>query len=420
MSYWFFLSYTGLGDDPYFKRFYRELAETVALKVGAASDKDVGFLDNESIQVGAEWPADLVRALQTSQIFVPVYTPRFFTSEYCGKEWAVFRQRQTDHLETARTEATVRGETPPGRAPVILPVLWVSQKDLPKPLPEVVADLQFDHAAFGKVYSEEGLRLLFRLDRHRDARVEFVDRFADALIQAGRTHRLPPLPATPTLKTVDSAFQARPAEELPKLPASAGGPSYVQFVFVAGRREELQPLRASLDFYGDSGNEWKPYHPEVQEAVGLTAMNVAFTERLQYEVVPLDPTLIQRLRQAEAANKVVMIVVDTWTLRLDRYRSFMQQYDAGQFLNCVVLIPWNNRDDETVSSRGALERAVGEAFTRRVVAKDPNYFVDTIDSPQTLVQVLSDAVNIARGRILKVAEVKRPLAGDVIMAKPTL
>jgi len=155
---YFFLSYSRTNLDSYFKKFCRELASTISLKTGC-TPATAGFVDYE-INVGEEWPVALSKALQGCQVFVPFYTPAYFKSDYCGREWQVIRDRQDAFL------ATCPAETP--RPPVILPILWAAENELPANLPSAVTDLQFNHAAFGDFYAKEGLFQLLRLNKHRD------------------------------------------------------------------------------------------------------------------------------------------------------------------------------------------------------------------------------------------------------------
>src|SRR5436305_10416421 len=104
-SYWFFFSYARLDRDPYLKKFYNELVDSVRVNAGG-NRGEIGFFDTEDIEPGQEWPAALAAALQTARVFVPVYTPSYFISEFCGREWRVIEERRR-----------AAGERPP----VILP-----------------------------------------------------------------------------------------------------------------------------------------------------------------------------------------------------------------------------------------------------------------------------------------------------------
>jgi len=406
--YWFFFSYARLDRDPYLKKFYNELVDSVRVNAGG-NRGEIGFFDTEDIEPGQEWPAALAAALQTARVFVPVYTPSYFISEFCGREWRVIEERRR-----------AAGERPP----VILPVLWVPQDKLPSNLPEAVLDLQYSHEQFGEVYVKEGLRQLMRQSRYLDARRQIIDGLAERIIEIAREHPLPPLPAPPSIKQVPSAFQPPPGAPAPPAPSGPGnvGPRYVQFIFVAGRRNEfeLQKLRKKLEYYGgEGGPDWQPYLPELAEEIAILAMGVAASEKLRYEAVPLDESLIRRLDEAERDNKVVAIIADIWTLRLEQYHRFMREYDRRSYQNCVVLIPWNY-DEETKLTEETLKQAVELTFVNRCLSRDPNTFIDTIRSPEELRTNLSRALNAARMRIFTVAEVKKKAESGNVIAKSVL
>jgi len=88
-------------------------------------------------------------------VFVPVLSPRFFASEWCGKEWWVFEQR------VARVEG-VETDTK-----AIVPVHWIPFGDLP--VPEIASKYQFWDVEFPESYERLGLyALLARPDLWED------------------------------------------------------------------------------------------------------------------------------------------------------------------------------------------------------------------------------------------------------------
>jgi FxsC-like protein len=263
-----------------------------------------------------------------------------------------------------------------------------------------------------------------RLSKYRDARRGIIAGLAERIVDVAHRHPLPAAPALAPIRQVPSAFHARPGVAAsPATPNPANvGPRYVQFIFVAGRRSEfeLQRLRQRLEYYGGEGGlDWQPYLPELAEEIAIFAQGVAASEKLRYEAVPLDQGLIARLDAAERDNKVVAIIVDTWTLRLEQYHNFMREYDRRSYQNCVVLIPWNY-DEETTLTEEKLKSAVQLTFVNRLLARDPNTFIDTIRSPEELRTSLSRALNAARMRIFTIAEVKKKAESENVIAKSVL
>jgi len=51
------------------------------------------FID-QSIDIGSDWPSELTRALQRSQLLLAVWSPSYFTSRWCLAEWQTMRRRE--------------------------------------------------------------------------------------------------------------------------------------------------------------------------------------------------------------------------------------------------------------------------------------------------------------------------------------
>ena len=196
---------------------------------------DIGFFDGQDLEPGEEWPTKLAEGLRMSQVMVSLYSPAYFTREYCGKEYHVFRSRVDEYAK----------QLSPGsqRPPLILPVLLQPRGELPM-LPVVVADIQYEHDDYPQIYKNEGLRYMMKLSRYKDDYEHFVTRMAERIVGTAKAHPLPPLPNLQPIKTIESAFH----EPSPPILARANdaenrGPRFAQFIFVAGRKDELRPVR---------------------------------------------------------------------------------------------------------------------------------------------------------------------------------
>lgn len=415
MSHWFFLSYARTNNlDGYLKKFYKDLNETIRSLTTPEEGED-GFFDTQDIELGQPWREELTAALQTCRTFVSLYSPAYFTREICGQEWQIFSRRQAAYSANLPAHAS--------RPSLILPVLWVPEASLPSPLPDVVSEVQYKHGDFGEVYAREGLRHLMALgSKYRTHYREFLKHFADKLIKAARAHSVPPLQPPPPMDDIESAFRRRgPGPSKPTGGAANGGPGFVQFISVAGRRDELQPVREKLDPYGEQGGyDWYPYLPEVKERVGLILQWVASTEGLLVKFVPFERDIIRRIEAAEQQNNIVVIIVDTWTLRLAQYHLPMSEYDGCRLLNSAVLVCWNNRDEElTEEKRTELEDWLKATFHRNFIEHNPNSFLE-VNSHDELIKELPTLLSKARKRISERAEVMRRVGGGAIISKPII
>jgi len=157
--------------------------------------------------------------------------------------------------------------------------------------------------------------------------------------------------------------------------------------------------------------DWRPYLPDISEEIWVLATGVAVGEKLFPESLHLGDDLIQHLEEARRVNKVVAILVDTWSLELDHYHRFMRAFDDRGFWNCAVLVPWNTKDSETVTNRARLEDRLRFTFQNRATLKDPGYFTDTISTADELKTSLANALSAARARIISNAEVSKKLKG---------
>ncbi|MBS1914412.1 MAG: TIR domain-containing protein [Bacteroidetes bacterium] len=408
MKYSFFFSYASSNDDPYLDRFYKDVSDS--LRLFGLSD---GYRDKVSMEGGTRWRPELVEALQTAGAFVPILTPAYFTSGYCGKEWYVFDRR----LRAASADAD---QLPP----LIHPVLWIAPGMLPQPLPRTVSDIQYLHEDYGEPYARYGVRSLVKNQRFEGAYQEFIDAFAQRLTTVIRSHAIGPVQLDGELESIPSIFMEPGAENSPcRKEADVGGPNSVQLIFVAGSRPELQHVRNRLDSYEEQGGyAWRPFLPENESMVGILAQGVCVGAGMLSDITAVDSEehLIAVLEEAAGINKVVAIVVDTWTLLLEPYHASMRRFDDRDFWNSVVVIPWNMLDEETNTARDSLEDCLRYTFLNKFNPKDPNCIHDAIASVQDFQRELGIAIAKARMRIINISEVKKRVESGIVIAKPTI
>src|SRR6185295_2004729 len=122
MSYEFFLSYTRANNDDYLRQFFKDLSEEICERLGYPKGTEVGFFDQDGgIELGDEWDPTIVAALLSSKVLVAVYSPAYFNSRYCGKEWNLFHRRCLKYLNARQAAGDAESRLPP----VIKPVLWL-------------------------------------------------------------------------------------------------------------------------------------------------------------------------------------------------------------------------------------------------------------------------------------------------------
>jgi FxsC-like protein len=410
-DYWFFLSYATTDDTGhvFLKRFFHDLAVEVRMKAGLNAelkDDEIGFFAGESIKIGAEWPPFLVEGLQSSRVIVCLLSPGYIASEYCGKEFTIFESRWRDHQMDSGVQ--------PADASVILPVRWnpVEDKDLPSPL----LHIQNKQGEHGDRYANNGLYGMLKCFRNEYKR--FLLRFAETLVKVAKMHHpLKRLTGLPRIKDVPSAFH-RVENTTTHLSA---GPGVAQFVFVAGRPFDFKraKVREKVDCYSeDGGRYWRPFLPTVLDNVGYLAQSVAIREKFQSDVIPLDAKLVQLLRKAERDNKIIIVLVDSWTIRLDKYKKIMCELDACDVQRVVILILSNNQDPETLDNLGLLRREVFAVFQKR--PSKPDYFREPVESKQAFLDELGRAMQRVLLQIIQSKDVVRKLDTSAFIEKPVI
>jgi FxsC-like protein len=225
-----------------------------------------------------------------------------------------------------------------------------------------------------------------------------------------------------TLADLANAFATapRPTDAAPPPGLSADGPRHVQCVYVAATRGEMvgKGVRTAVDGYGEeSGMEWSPYHPRLRDEIGLLVNAVTAGEGFLYTYTDVDEHLVERLEDAKKRNKIVVLLVDAWTLCLDSYQERMREVDERSFFNTAILVPWNPEDPETAAQRAELQVRLEATFLDRYVTRDQ--FADAIETVEDLKNELKVALTRAKMRLINAAQVRKRV-GEKTMAKPTV
>lgn len=276
----FFASYARNDTDyePYrkdMKRFIDDLSARVAVKM-ALPRSGICFFDESSIETGTVWKSELGDALRTTKVGVALYSPSYFTSKWCGKEFQVFLNRAT---------ANPGGSQPIG----IVPVLWTKCTTLPP----CVEQIQYQSAAFPPEYVEVGLQQLLSLKVYEDQYKLSVEAIADAIVVAAGNGLAPA--AALDLENIPSSWDRTSAAD----PEShkEGSISKTCFVFVSR-----------------GGWDWQPY-PEKRKTIGAMAQQISGDLGLRYEEIACDATLANKLKETKISSVPTILFGDPASLR---------------------------------------------------------------------------------------------------------
>jgi FxsC-like protein len=345
MPYLCFFSYARNNRNADLDRFVSDLQDRVLLQK-YFPENEVLFFDGEGIEAGAPWKDELSKALQTSRVLLPICSPDYINSDYCGKEFQVFLERYQSYVLQTNPATTPK---------LIIPVLWGGPGNW---LREVISQFQYTDDDFPTIYSQEGLRYMMDLKVHADDYKKFVTRLAQKIVNASATHPLPDLAQLRALDNVNSAFHvaAQPKVE-------EGDRAW--FVFVAAKPHELKPPRTSVDRYETGGGrDWRPFYP-AKDSVGLLAQSAAARYDRYFTELPIGKDLLDAVDHAQQAHEPVLVLVDPWTLGLGYYQGEMKKLDRHLADTCAILVSWNVPDPETDTKRDALKDLVTDTFAYR-------------------------------------------------------
>lgn len=114
------------------------------------SDASPGYVDTHT-RIGTQWHPNLFEALANCHVFVPLYSPRYFESRWCGEEWGAFELRQAAAQSNSEDAF-----------PAIVPVLWTGTANLK--LPRCASQVQYANDWLGDRYKDDGIYGLMIVD----------------------------------------------------------------------------------------------------------------------------------------------------------------------------------------------------------------------------------------------------------------
>jgi FxsC-like protein len=411
MPYEFFFSYTRGNSDSYLKEFFKDLSEDVRVRRGLPETTVVGFLDQHDIELGGTWENTIANALQDSKVMVSMYSPGYFQSPYCGKEWEVFMRR----CKLFRDRKVQAGELGAQLPPSIKPSLWVPFSI--SNLAEEVQAIQYLRGDQNPTYAAEGLRYILTLKTdYRREYTNFVTALAKDIIETADKYSLPQLEPLPPLEQVDSAWPQRTPQggQSPVAPVSVSGPKHIRFVFVAADPHHFGDVRSAAPYLDRGGPDWKPFFPDMS-AIGPFVQHIVSDQELGFtsDELTFSPNLVSDIEDAWADRKIVIILVDGWSVNWDTgyYQEVLQNFDKQNFFNCSVLVPWNDQDPFITKEGQTILQTLKKTFYFKGTG-NPIFYRDSIRKPEDLRDALRDVLTRIKAVIRSEAKISRPVPRD--------
>ena len=412
MPYDFFFSYRRADFGAPMREFFTDLGEEVRKLRGLDKHENPAFFDQESIETGDNWDAALLAALQQSRVLVPLYSPAYFRSEYCGKEWQLFQLRREAH-------AARQGGPQPA---VIRPVVWIpirrdNRLTLPDNVSLAVKRVQYTWGEEDSEINQQGLEQMVRLKAgHAQLYWDFVRDFAEGIKDAIEQVDLPPLAPTPALADIPSAFGiAQSTVGATPIPTQPGFRRHVRFIFAALDPVRLGAGRDPAPYQDTGGPDWKPFYPDLQRRIGALAAHIVSDADLDFDSdqVELTNDLAGAVRAALKEGKPVVVFVDRWSLYASQsFQDIFREFDEQNFNNCAVLLPWNPGDPELAANKDNIDQVVHDVlrFHSQYTPSSPYYCKD-VGSVDELRETLRTVLNQIQAEMRRNAPVRRVAGG---------
>jgi hypothetical protein len=278
-----FWGYVHVDDDQDHGRI-RRLATAVKNEYSLITGQDLELFVDHDIAWGEEWKARIDNALSATTFFIPIVTPRYFTSSECRRELLTF----AGHARSL------------GRAELLMPIYYVTV-----PVLEGGEDPDDEAVALVKAMQWVDWRKLRLEAEDSPAYREEVHRLAG---------RLAEISASITVREEE-------ARELPRAEAGDDDPGVVELVAEAEPAmlrftEALEQLGPEMSAVGDIADAWSP-RLERAAAKGAGPALLVFRglandldapagrihelgARWASELVTIDPAVLSLIRLAEA------------------------------------------------------------------------------------------------------------------------
>ena len=363
----FFVSYARADTDYeayrlQMRRFVDDLSAMVAVKMAIAR-QGICFFDESSIETGTIWRRELADALKTTRVAVPLYSPSYFTSSWCGREFQVFLERGCAIPSSPQ-------------APVgIIPVLWMKCTTMPA----CVKEIQYRHDAFPREYTEVGIQQLLALNVYSDYYQLSLSAIAES-IKSAAANGLREM-SDIDVETIPSAWDRSSAADPESHKEGAIGKTC--FVFVSR-----------------DGWDWQPY-PEVRKKIGAMAQQISGELGLRYEELACDASLSKKLKETRTSSVPTVLFGDPASLLDSAFAQPMREYDDLYLLNCGTLVPWSEESKASGSSDGRWQYLKDQVCRQKTRVPPPNHEWRSIFSQQDLETKTRTIIENIRLRLLQ-------------------
>ncbi|MFI6246692.1 TIR-like protein FxsC [Streptomyces sp. NPDC051016] len=390
---YFFLSYAHTppwgpdsGDPDHWVRvLFNDLCSHIMALTDLPAGSPAGFMDRQ-MRSGEGWPEKLSQNLAACRVFVPLFSPRYFTSEMCGREWYAFHERMLHARSTGASAASA-----------VVPALW-TRVDFAE-LPDSVRHIHLENSSSGGRYLTNGIYGLIKLNRLRDEYEETVFTLAERIVQAAREARLPP--GRPRdYESTPSAFKPR-----------GTGPRHIRLTVAAPTRDSV-PEHRDAQPYGDDVLDWNPYHTESTRALSAHAEELIRSLDYRVTVTALDDESPGEEPPESVEGRPGIVVVDQWALTDEERRSRLKVFDGAARPWVSAIVPRCRADLQNHGEEGRrlaeeLERVM-PAILDRARRGDCRYAVNGVPTLTSFTKVLPDVVAYTSRQFLKSAEVRLP------------
>ncbi|MCC5574325.1 TIR domain-containing protein [Microtetraspora sp. AC03309] len=368
---YFFLSYAhvppydvtdGSDSNRWVEKLFRELCQHI-MHLTEVPSGAAGYMDRE-LRTGDNWKEKISERLSTCRVFVPLYSPRYFESDQCGREWAAF-------LERGRGRSDLGLPIPDA----IVPAIWTPIR--PTRMPAAAQTIQFNHADLGARYVEEGFYGIMKLNRYRTHYQAATMELAKRIVEVARNSPMP-RGHIRDYTTVPSAFEDNTAERP------------ITVTVLAPDEDHLPPGRRAYH-YGRKPQEWDPFRTSNgARPLADHAMELARARGYLPEVGALDQHA-EALSADEPRSPAVMLV-DPWATTMDDCRDSLRGIDRPGRRWITVMVPWNREDAQTMANEARLKVCLRETLGNKLTEPDAVSDVPTLDSfRNTLPEVLNRA-----------------------------